>query len=72
MANKYKQYSKAAEKRSCLGRDRPKIRYKSRKAAQLIIDNPKRFKGRKKPKRAYKCPVCDGWHLTSKRKLNGQ
>ncbi len=48
-----------------------KIRYRDRIAALLAIastrrtDGPKRAKGEK---RAYRCPQCHGWHLTSSRR----
>jgi hypothetical protein len=44
-------------------------RYKDRIAALLALENTgrKRHTGRQKDeRRAYRCPDCCGWHLTSK------
>lgn len=46
-----------------------KRRYKDRIAALLALENTgrKRHTGRQKDeRRAYRCPDCCGWHLTSK------
>jgi hypothetical protein len=66
--NKYERFSKAKLKRSCLGRSRPKIRF-TEKEAKLALDNYPSEKKRK-PVRAYHCPICLFWHLTSREESN--
>jgi hypothetical protein len=47
-----------------------KIRYRDKIAALLALarTGSKRRAGRPKDEqRVYRCPVCKGWHLTSKR-----
>ena len=51
--------------------NRNKVRYPSKSDAQLALavikgrDNPKHTE-----KRAYRCPICNGWHLTSAENIN--
>lgn len=44
-----------------------KTRFTSRGAAERALDGIRRRgeKRDKKPQRAYACPRCNGWHLTS-------
>lgn len=46
-----------------------KIRYRDRIAALLALTSTGRAEERreKNEKRAYRCPNCHGWHLTSQR-----
>jgi hypothetical protein len=46
-----------------------KIRYRDRVAALLALASTGRRHERrhKEEKRAYHCPACRGWHLTSRR-----
>jgi len=48
---------------------RKKARYSSEAAAKAALNkiNPSRKLG--KPRRAYKCPNCGNWHLSSKASL---
>lgn len=46
-----------------------KVRYRDRVAALLALANTARVDSARRPKterRAYPCPQCRGWHLTSK------
>jgi hypothetical protein len=46
-----------------------KIRYRDELAAKIALANTKRTRGSrslKEEKRAYRCPHCTGWHLTSR------
>jgi len=44
-----------------------KIRYRDRLAAQIALaDTSRRHQPRREEARAYPCPQCRGWHLTSK------
>lgn len=46
-----------------------KIRYRDRVAALMALASTHRKDGSSRPKlerRAYRCPDCHGWHLTSK------
>ena len=46
-----------------------KIRYRDRIAALLALASAQRTDGSRRPKlerRAYRCPTCHGWHLTSR------
>ena len=48
-----------------------KFRYRDEIAAKVALARAQRKDGSKRPKtekRAYKCPKCRGWHLTSKEK----
>lgn len=46
-----------------------KIRYHDRVAAMLALAKAQRSPSRRRHEsRAYHCPKCDGWHLTSKRR----
>lgn len=53
-------FPSAAEKKMC----RDKVRYTSYPEAQAALDriNPGRRRG--KPIRYYKCPKCNGYHIT--------
>lgn len=47
-----------------------KVRYRDRIAALLAMSNTQRVDGSHRPKietRAYRCPHCFGWHLTSQK-----
>jgi len=45
-----------------------KVRYPDRVAALLALAKAgRRRSGRREEARAYPCPKCKGWHLTSKR-----
>jgi cytochrome c553 len=47
-----------------------KIRYRDRIAALLALASTARGRHNRRPKdeaRAYACPECHGWHLTSRR-----
>ena len=46
-----------------------KIRYRDEIAAALALATVRHQDGPRRPKleqRAYRCPACGGWHLTSK------
>lgn len=48
-----------------------KARYRDKVAAMLVLATVRRRDGSHRPKleaRAYRCPQCRGWHLTSKRR----
>jgi hypothetical protein len=48
-----------------------KIRYRDAIAAKLAMATAVRKGGSRRPKleqRAYRCPDCKGWHLTSQRR----
>lgn len=48
-----------------------KHRYRDRIAALLALASTGRTKHERRPKyekRAYRCPTCHGWHLTSQEK----
>jgi len=45
-----------------------KTRFTSDAAAQAALKKIKSGWFSKKPSRVYKCPVCSGWHLTSRPK----
>jgi hypothetical protein len=53
------------EKANC----KKKTRYTSDASAQNAIKKINSSKLLGKPRRAYKCPVCSGWHLSSKQKI---
>lgn len=43
-----------------------KFGYDSRSEAEKVVNIMRRKKNNKqKPKRTYKCPVCNKWHITS-------
>lgn len=47
-----------------------KVRYRDRIAAMLAMSNAQRIDGSRRDKieaRAYRCPNCFGWHLTSRK-----
>lgn len=47
-----------------------KVRYRDRIAALLALASAQHADGSKRPKveaRAYRCPDCRGWHLTSRK-----
>lgn len=47
-----------------------KVRYRDRIAALLALANARHRDGSRRAKleqRAYRCPACRGWHLTSRR-----
>lgn len=46
-----------------------KVRYSSDAAAQSAIKKINSSKKLGKPRRVYKCPFCNGWHLSSKSKI---
>lgn len=47
----------------------PKIRYRDELAAKIALANTQRAKSSKRDeRRAYRCPDCAGFHLTSKGK----
>ncbi|MEU1919324.1 hypothetical protein ABZ742_04025 [Streptomyces albogriseolus] len=43
-----------------------KFRYRDRIAAQLALAGIDNVNPKRREKRAYRCPQCRGWHLTSK------
>ena len=45
-----------------------KVRFTSEAAAKSALKKINLTWKLKKPSRAYKCPVCSDWHLTSQRK----
>lgn len=45
-----------------------KLRYRDRIAALLTLDRLDNLDPARREKRAYRCPLCRGWHLTSKPK----
>lgn len=46
-----------------------KVRYRDRIAAQIALANTRQHRSAKRNEaRAYRCPRCRGWHLTSRRK----
>jgi hypothetical protein len=54
----------AAGGKSCPTR---KTRYRDRASAAVIVRRMQRTSGRQAvPVRYYECPLCNGWHLTSK------
>lgn len=42
-----------------------KLRYRDRIAAQLTLAGIDNLDPRRREQRAYRCPACRGWHLTS-------
>ncbi len=44
-----------------------KTRFSNDAAAQAALKKINPVRALAKPSRVYKCPVCSGWHLTSKR-----
>lgn len=42
-----------------------KFRYRDRIAAQLALATIDDTDPKRREKRAYRCPLCRGWHLTS-------
>jgi hypothetical protein len=51
------------EKAAC----KRKTRYSTSSAADAALKRINPSHALNKPTRAYKCPVCAGWHMTSKR-----
>ncbi|MCA9343589.1 hypothetical protein KC947_01395 [Candidatus Saccharibacteria bacterium] len=52
------------EKKNC----KNKTRYSNDASAQEALKRINQNKTLGKPRRVYKCPVCNGWHLSSKAK----
>ena len=43
-----------------------KVRYRDELAAMLALGSTRRSRSKKRAEvRAYRCPTCKGWHLTS-------
>lgn len=52
----------------------PKVHFPTRAAAETFVAEQvaNRAKWSHVPRRAYHCPVCDGWHVTSSRTRKGK